>query len=348
MAKAKQLPSGAWRVQASKTVNGTLIRRSFTDTDPRRAELKATQWQNELFTVYREPNKATLEMAIQRYIDNRRGLISPTTIATYERMAKNYFLQLQKMSLSKITINMLQAEVNRMAVQPLQLSPKSIKNAYSLVAAAIKEATGETLNIKLPKAKKIIYATPDQKTAHQILSAAKGTDIELPVTLALRLGLRVSEICGLKWSAVHDDYILIDNVIVNYGQQLYEKAPKSAAGHRKIPLPADIKELINKQPKIDEYIYHKNGNAIGSAFKRLLKRNNIPHCRFHDLRHANASAMAMLGIPERYAMAIGGWDTPTVLRQIYQQTFTDAEINFAKMLDKYFVEDYTDEEKSSE
>ena len=340
MAKAKQLPSGAWRVQASKTVNGTLIRRSFTDTDPRRAELKASEWQNELFTVYRQPNKATLEMAIKNYIENRRGLVSPTTIATYEKIQRNHFVNLQKQSISKITLNALQAEVNRMA---LTHSPKTVKCAYGLIAAAIKEVTGQTLTVKLPKAKKIVYATPDQKTAQDILAAARGTDIELPITLALRLGMRVSEICGLKWEAVHDDYIVIDNVIVDYGTERYEKLPKSAAGLRKVPLPEDIKALIEAQPKTDEYVYHKNAKAIGAAFRRLLEKNNIPHCRFHDLRHANASAMAMLGIPERYAMAIGGWDTPSVLRQIYQQTFTEAEKDFAKRLDKYFVEDYTDE-----
>lgn len=175
------------------------------------------------------------------------------------------------------------------------------------------------------------------QTSLKILEACKDTEIELPVTLALRLGLRISEICGLKWSAVYDDYIVIDNVIVSFGTEEYEKSPKSSAGNRKIPLPPDIKDLINKQPKTNDYVVQKNSKAIGAMFRRVLEKNNLPHCRFHDLRHATASAMALLNIPDRYAMKIGGWDSPDVLHSIYQQTFTKEELAFSKMLSDFFT-----------
>jgi integrase len=41
-------------------------------------------------------------------------------------------------------------------------------------------------------------------------------------------------------------------------------------------------------------------------FKRLLEKNGLPHMTFHDLRHMNASVMAMLRIPDKYAMERGG------------------------------------------
>lgn len=75
--------------------------------------------------------------------------------------------------------------------------------------------------MKIWQKQKIIYATPDLQASLKILEACKDTEIELPVTLALRLGLRVSEICGLKWSAVYNDYIVINNVIVSYGTEEY-------------------------------------------------------------------------------------------------------------------------------
>lgn len=333
LAKAKKLPSGNWRVQASKSVNGKVIKKSFTYPDKKTAEFEAAKWQSELFS-YANSN-ITLKKAIEIYIENRRSILSPTTIASYERIAKNHFKNLQAKLLSNITPNAIQAEINTMSKT---LSPKSIRNAYGLLSAAIKEATGESISIRLPRSQKIVYSTPDREASQNILNAAKGTDIELPVTLALRLGLRISEICGLKWCNVRDDYIIIDNVIISYGSERYEKRPKSAAGTRKVPISEDIKKLIDSQPQINEYVYQKNANAIGSAFRRMLKKHNLPACRFHDLRHANASAMALLGIPERYAMSIGGWDTPSVLRQIYQQTFTDAEKDFARKVDEYFTQ----------
>ena len=37
MPKSKKLPSGNWRVQASKMVNGVLVRKSFTNKDLKKA-----------------------------------------------------------------------------------------------------------------------------------------------------------------------------------------------------------------------------------------------------------------------------------------------------------------------
>lgn len=335
MAKAKKLPSGNWRVQANITIDGTIVRKSFTNPDKKKAELAALEWQNKLYKYTNEPTQLTLGEAIQKYIDNRRNILSPVTIATYEKIKKNYFLTQQSKKLSNISQNMLQSEINLLSKD---LSPKSIRSIWGLISASIKNATNETINVTLPKKQKIIYSTPDLDTSLKILNACKGTEIELPVTLALRLGLRISEICGLKWSAVYDDYLVINNVIVSYGTEEYEKTPKSAAGNRKIPLPQDIKDLINAQTKINDYVIQKNSKAIGAMFRRILAKNNIPHCRFHDLRHATASAMALLNIPDRYAMKIGGWDSPEILHSVYQQTFTKEELAFSKLLSDFFTQ----------
>lgn len=334
MAKAKKLPSGNWRVQASASVNGQRVRKSFTDIDRKRAEREAMEWQNQTFKTYTDTKNSTLGDAVRQYIDSRRNILSPVTIATYEKIKRNYFTELQNKALSKISANLLQNEINTLSSY---LSAKTVKSAWGLISASIKHATGETIQVQLPKSKKLIYSTPNLETALKILDAVKGTEIELPVTLALRLGLRVSEVCGLKWSAIYDDYIVINNVIVSYDKEQYEKPPKSLAGNRKIPLPEDIKKLIDVQPKTSDYVIQKNANAIGAMFRRILRKNNLPPCRFHDLRHAAASAMALLNIPDRYAMKIGGWDSPEVLRQIYQQTFTQEEIEFSKKLSDFFT-----------
>lgn len=334
MAKAKKLPSGNWRVQASAMVDGKLCKRSFTACDKRQAEAMALDWQQQIFKFNADPTQLTLGEAITKYINNRRNILSPVSIATYEKIQKNYFTLLQQRKLSTLTQNALQAEINELSGT---LSPKSVRSIWGLVSAAIKHTTRETVTVALPQKKKIIYATPNLETALKILEACKNTEIELPVTLALRLGLRISEICGLKWSAIHDEYIIINNVIVSYGTEQYEKMPKTTAGNRKIPLPTDIKNLILSQPKINEYVIQKNSKSISAMFRRILAKNNLPHCRFHDLRHATASAMALLNIPDRYAMKIGGWESPDVLRSIYQQTFTSEELAFSKLVSDFFT-----------
>lgn len=107
------------------------------------------------------------------------------------------------------------------------------------------------------------------------------------------------------------------------GQYQIKDNAKTIESKRSICLPEYILSLINKLPDEQEYLVELNGRAINARFTRLLKKNNLPHISFHDLRHINASVMLMLGIPDKYAMERGGWSTDGVLKSTYQHTFSD-------------------------
>ena len=326
MANAKKLPSGSWRVQASATVNGKTTRKSFTEPDRRTAERMALEWQTQNKDVS-HGSRITLGQAAKDYISRRSYSVSPVTIETYKGYCERYLADLQEKEINKIGETDLQIAFNELATK---LSPKTVSSIYGFFSSVIFEFTGERFKTNLPKIPKRIYNTPNAEAGKKILEAVSGTKIELPINLALRCGLRISEVCGLKWENVHDNYISINSVIVYFAKSTTVKGPKSNAGTRNVPIAPDIKALIDKQPHTNDYVIQNSAASIRSAFKRLLKRKNIPHCRLHDLRHGFASSMAAMGIPERYAMAIGGWDTPKVLHEIYEQTFTDLQFEYAK------------------
>ncbi|SHM39284.1 hypothetical protein SAMN04487860_10478 [Ruminococcus flavefaciens] len=48
------------------------------------------------------------------------------------------------------------------------------------------------------------------------------------------------------------------------------------------------------------------------------------------------SIMLMLGIPDKYAMERGGWSTDSVLKSVYQQTFSSERKKIDKIIDGYF------------
>lgn len=46
-------------------------------------------------------------------------------------------------------------------------------------------------------------------------------------------------------------------------------------------------------------------------------------CRFHDLRHYNASIILALGVPDKYAMERMGHSTTDMLKKVYQHVMTE-------------------------
>ena len=57
---------------------------------------------------------------------------------------------------------------------------------------------------------------------------------------------------------------------------------------------------------------------------------------FHDLRHVNASVMALLRIPDKYAMERGGWKTDEVMKKVYTHTFSKEREIVDEVIDDYF------------
>lgn len=333
MPTAKKLPSGSWRAQASKVIDNKLIRKSFTADDKRQAERMALEWQTEVTEIL-DDTDLTLSTAIDRYMELKSNRIKPSTKVAYEKYKRNYFRSLMSFRIDKITKNDINREINKMLENR---SPKTVKSAAAFFITVITYFTGNRLNVEMPKKSKTIYNTPDEATLFRIITASKGSDIEIPVLLGSWLGLRLSEICGLKWSKIFDDYIIVDNAIVVSNGKKDEGTPKTASSIRKVLLPKYIKDVLDKQPKKGEYVVNIHYATIGKHFRKLLKDNDIPHCRFHDLRHANASLMLKV-MPDKYAMERGGWETETTLQNIYQQTFSAEHLSYSKKFDRFFTE----------
>lgn len=54
------------------------------------------------------------------------------------------------------------------------------------------------------------------------------------------------------------------------------------------------------------------------------------------LRYINASVMALLRVPDKYAMERGGWKTDQVMKKVYTHTFSDERERVDELIDSYF------------
>lgn len=334
MANAKKLPSGQWRVllYCGKDDSGKRIYKSFTASTKKQAEADAA-----LYSISKKKQdaaKMTVGEAIDRYIDSKEHVLSPSTIRGYRGIRKNCLQGIMDVPLDDVTNVIVQSAINRDA---LHLSPKSLRNAHGLLSAALAVYLPDfTLRTTLPAKDHKIVELPSPQ---DVINAIRGTEIELPCMLALWLSLRMSEVRGIRYSDIKNGVLTIRSTKINIdGQDVVRQKTKTYNSTRKIKVPDYIMQLIEnqRQGNDSEFIVTLSGQAIYKRLSRLLERNGIQHMRFHDLRHMNASVMLQLGVPDKYAMERGGWSTDSTLKQVYQHTFDEKRNEIDSQIDDYF------------
>jgi len=77
-------------------------------------------------------------------------------------------------------------------------------------------------------------------------------------------------------------------------------------------------------------------NYVTKHFKWLLKQNDLPEIRFHDLRHSSASYLLSLGFGMKEIQAWLGHENISVTMDIYAHLDVGAKQGMADTLNKRF------------
>lgn len=331
MAKAKKLPSGNWRVQAymGKDENGKSIMKSFTAPTKKEAEAQAA-----MYTVQQkgtQKQKMTVGQAIDKYIASKENVLSPSTIGGYRISRRNHIQELMNVPLDEIDNALIQAVFNREAVR---LSPKTLRNAHGLLSASLAMYLPDfTLHTTLPAKQ---HKIKDLPTPEEVIQAVQGTNIELPVLLALWLSLRMSEVRGIRYKDISGNILTVSNTKIKFGATEFEREQtKTYKSTRVLVIPEPIMKLIGTGAP-DDYVVTLKAQTITKILKRIILKKTGKEMTFHDLRHLNASVMLELGIPEKYAMERGGWSSPHTLQTVYQHTFSEKRKSVDNQIDEYF------------
>ena len=116
-----------------------------------------------------------------------------------------------------------------------------------------------------------------------------GDIMDFAVASAWRLG----EVCGVEWEDLDRRHKTI--IIRN------RKDPRNKYGNdQEVPLLGDAWKILNRQPKVSEYVFPYNSRSVSTAFTRACQKVGIKGLRFHDLRHEGTSRLFEAGyqIPE--------------------------------------------------
>lgn len=367
MASAKKLPSGSWRVQVLKVIDGKKVKKSFTESpddyagDWRKAksmaEKKAREWM--LSKNQESSNILTVADAIDRYNASRKAVLSNSTMADYYRM-KKYFVKIHDVDIHDVTTDMIQGIIGDLSVMVnrygKRLDSRTIKNRIFYLLAVFN-------HFELNKHFKLVFPPddnndeellpPEKHEFKRLLECAKDNEEKLILMLAGLYTLRRGEISGLtgenilwdmhciqvKYTRVQDSDDSDDSDGSN-GQWIIKPTPKNKQSRRTIEIDPQLMALFPKVgPK--DLVISKNPNQITKMFERIRKEAGVS-CRFHDLRKFAASIRSdMMG--SKYVEADGGWKKGSVvLQRVYDKTFKSDRHENSKRFNKMVMENYGD------
>lgn len=256
-------------------------------------------------------NNMTLPEAVELFFVEReqKRKLKESTVSRYRYVVQQYIQpQLGAAPLYALTKQRV-ADFYR-KLQGHGLSAKSTRDVGVLLRAILRMAakrgcfcTG--VNAELPVCKKRqveIFTEPEiLRLAHHIVNEPDLTG--LGVLLTLNSGLRLGELCALRWSDIdlHAGFLRVEREV----QRIYEKGctrlimqpPKSESSLRRIPLPTDILSLLaaHRPENAGSFcLLTSSGDPLEprtmqNRYRSLLKRAGVPYRNFHALRHTYAT-----------------------------------------------------------
>lgn len=160
----------------------------------------------------------------------------------------------------------------------------------------------------------------------------------IAILLCRGTGIRVGELCGLKWGDldfttntfhIKRTVSRIPNPNTSPGQPktvLYIRTPKSHTSSREIPIPGYLITPLRRMRKADDLYVLTGKNTcteprnVQKRFKTILKRCEMEDCNFHAMRHGFATACLEKGVDCKTVSAILGHASIRTTMDFYVHT----------------------------
>ena len=307
--------------------------------------------------------------------------VRASTYASYQAYINNHIAPyIGGVKLQKLTTEQLQLFFNEKAKNGRLdgkggLSPKTIRNLYNMLHEALQQAvTNKYLSVNvsggvvLPSRQTpdIIVFKPEEQAA--ILEACKKERLGFAIELDFMTGLRIGELCALKWSDfdftekifdVRRTLQRIQKKTSDIGEksaktQIVEGDTKTKNGKRVIPI-TDVMyhKLMQHRSRqnfeklrlgkgyadygyvfANEFGYAVEPSYIRDVYERILKSAGVSHYKFHTIRHTFATRAIENGAPVKIVSEILGHSSVQLTMDVYCHPSVSAKRSVMEKLEK--------------
>ncbi len=285
------------------------------------------------------------------YIKNK---VKPSTYQKYEGLCRNHIIShIGNIPLNKISRSEVEKFANKCLhegkVNGGSMSSKSV-NDILIILGLIFDFANEEYNINIPK---ISLLREEKKEARVLsileqkkLTAYLTTDIDIykfGVFFALYTGMRIGELCALKWDDVKENHVIVNKTMQrlrsNFGKtKIMIDTPKSQSSNRIIPLAEFLLPYVKQFRKPHGYVIstnrceHSEPRLMQQKFKKITDECCFDNVTFHTLRHTFATRCIEAGFDVKTLSEIlGHSDVKTTLNRYVHSSFELKQNNMAKL-----------------
>lgn len=270
-------------------------------------------------------NKNNFEKIVKKFLIKEKKWVKDSTFSTYLSLINSHIIPyFKEINIEDIDSNKIQKFILKMSKKRnnknKKLSVKTIKDTVGVLKQIINFAyevniiEKKDFSYKLPtnnevKSVKVFSILEQQKLLEY---CQKNKDKKnIGIMLSLTLGLRIGEVCGIKWEDIDlDNETLnvkrtVQRIYINYNGEKRSKiivnSPKTKKSLRVLPLNRELIDyLICYKNKRNTYILTNSKKSIEPKnyriyYYKILEQLKIKKLSFHSLRHSFASNAIELG-----------------------------------------------------
>lgn len=333
------------RTNNGKIVYGYVYAKTYRETKIKLLESKSSIITQPVLETILNPNKFST-VALD-WFKSIKSQTKESTQNKYFNMLTHYILpSYGERTLDSITYDFIKSSCNRLLISGGKngkgLSTKTVMDVLSIIRNILKFAIkkgmyvpcdGSSIQVKhtaVPM--RVLSKTEQEQLCKYILAEPEPCNIGILVCLFT--GLRIGEICALRWEDISfaDQIIYIHHTLQRIQNQANDErktkivitTPKSSCSIRTIPIPDELSIILaTYQRKSVGYLLTNDDNkfmeprTMQNRFKKVLKLSGIEAINFHALRHTFATRCIELDFDIKSLSEILGHSTVNITLNRY-------------------------------
>lgn len=293
----------------------------------------------EIATRYLSGRYITVGKVYQEWLNAVVNRVKESTLANYRNKFEKHILpEFGDIPCADLTAGRINAFINKKLADGLSAS--YVRDIFTVFKTMLKYAQDEygfrlsLKNVVLPKAERKQVEKISDTEQKKLVSYLKANMslTAFGILLSLFMGLRIGELCGLKWEDVDfRNKILhirrtvqrISSANGNRKTKIVISAPKSASSFREIAIPDALMKYFEMfRSEADHFILSGADKPVEPRtmqyrYKKILQSAEVENHNYHKLRHTFATNSAENGFNVKALSAVLGHRSVTLTLNRY-------------------------------